>query len=353
MKNPKTYLIVGGVTAIGIATYYLLRGVGGALGGKTLLTISSGANGSTNPIQGAYQFNRTDYVTITATPDNGYNVNGWSVDGNSQGSSGSITLKMDVDHDVVVTFTSDTPVNRIPTTILTSPTGTVPVKQPYTGQYYNNTGDWKWHNKPVTDYTNYDGPDTFRAVQLTFTAVDPYQQPCANVPLLVYTDAVDYNNGEVWLTDMAPHHQGQPLRVVTGADGIATVNVFYRPLNISEWSKKRLYYASWVFWQHDCQFCLEEGSKRCCGFGCTGEEVGVSYNAECPNATVYGREYEFQQVPMGHIVKADYESNTAVSGQILLSCWIGIKAPPASNIQSSTSTPSTPWWQILPPWVIL
>lgn len=326
LKNPKTYLVVGGVTIVGIGAYLLLRGGGGGIGGKTVLQISSGANGHTDPPSGMYEFNASDYITITAVPDTGYHVDQWIVDGNSQGTNNTITLSMSSDHNVVVTFTTGTPTERIPYSITVSPVGMVNVKQPYTGQFYIQAGIAKWHVKPVADYAQYEGPDGYNPAEITFTVLDVYGQPCANVPLLIATDAVDYNNGEVVV----------PSKVTTGTDGTATVSLFYRAVNPSDWSKKRLYYKEQVFWVWANPTCLAEGTVRGCGlWTCTGEEVGVSYNQECPNATVFGSQYEFQTVPLPHVVRAIYEKNTQLQAQAQLSCWIGIKAPPSDHIVNS------------------
>ncbi len=64
------------------------------------LTISSSANGATNPSAGTYQYTHGSQPTISAIPNQGYALSHWTVDGNNAGSSYQLTVTMDNNHTV-------------------------------------------------------------------------------------------------------------------------------------------------------------------------------------------------------------------------------------------------------------
>jgi len=322
MKTWQKAVLVGGAALVGIGVV-VLASKGGVT--KTVLNLTHGANGHTDPIAGTYEFNSNDYVALTAVPDEGYQVNVWTVDGNSRGATNTLTLSMSQNHNVTVTFTTIDGQTRIPTSIrcTTAPPGiTVNLKQLYSGAF--RRGINKWHCKPVTDYANYNEPDEWINQLLEFEALDAYQQPCANVPIVIYTDSQDYNDGELYFSD-----DSHLVKVITGADGKATVSLHYTNNGISELSKKRCYYQHSNLWIVNHPDCLAEGDNYPgCGLLCTGEWTGLEYNAECPNATVYGNQYEHETIPMQHNIRAEYEANRSVATIATLICWFGLKVAP-------------------------
>ena len=326
MKTWQKIALVGGVAAVGIGAAVMLTG---GTGGKTTLNLSHGANGHTEPASGGYEFNPGDYVTLIAIPDSGYQVNVWTVDGNSQGAGNILPLLMSQNHNVTVTFTSITDgQTRIPASLVcnTTPPGmSVNLKQLYIGAFQQSTN--KWHVKPVIDYANYAALDTWVSQVLEFQVLDVYGQPCANAPIIIYMGPEDYNDGELYFSD------GTHLTiVVTGADGKATVSTHYANNDISALSRKRCYYKAHHGIIPDTPSdggCMGEGDVwPGCPFPCISDEIGISYNAQCPNATVYGNQYEHETVPMQHTVRAEYQPNRSIAAYATLICWFGLKAAP-------------------------
>ncbi len=68
------------------------------------LNISLSSNGSTNPPAGSYWKNSTLKVVVTAIPNTGYELNGWTLDGSDQGRSNPLTVAMNSPHTLVASF---------------------------------------------------------------------------------------------------------------------------------------------------------------------------------------------------------------------------------------------------------
>jgi len=66
------------------------------------LTIAATTGGTTNPEPGDYVYAELTAVTITATPDSGYEFSGWS--GDASGTENPITVTMDSDKSVTANF---------------------------------------------------------------------------------------------------------------------------------------------------------------------------------------------------------------------------------------------------------
>lgn len=340
LKNPKTYLIAGGVAvAAGVAWWAL--GSSAVAQGSTQLRLSCGANGSTDPPSGMYDFKASDYVTIKASPATGYSVSEWRVDGNSSkvGTAKELTLSMSQTHDVVVTFTTGTPISNVPYAIK-GPLTVISLMQPYSGQFYNRV----WYNKPVASYDEYEGLEYVPA-EIVVTVVDRWNQPCANISLTVYTDSsADYQECQLTLMD-------NPLHVTTGADGTATITALYHAVTPSDFGRKHLFYH-WRsgftgLWGYDR--CLPDGTNSAAPWPSNwiiGEEVLLcdpqSWEARCG---LSGRDcsinYEYKTVPLSKILHIEYAQNPLVSTDVQLQCWIGFKAPPVDHIHNG-GTPSTP-----------
>ena len=72
--------------------------------GKHRLTILAPAHGTTSPAPGEYDYDEGTSVTIQAIPDEGYEVDYWTLDGNFAGEEDTLTVVMDEDHEVEVFF---------------------------------------------------------------------------------------------------------------------------------------------------------------------------------------------------------------------------------------------------------
>jgi len=68
------------------------------------LTIAAGTGGTTNPSPGTYTYDSGTQVSITATPNSGYQFSGWS--GSASGTTNPISITMDNDKSVTANFTA-------------------------------------------------------------------------------------------------------------------------------------------------------------------------------------------------------------------------------------------------------
>ncbi len=71
------------------------------------LNISASSNGSTNPPTGSYWKNGTLNVVVTAIPNTGYELNGWTLDGSDKGKSNPLTVSMNSPHTLVASFVQE------------------------------------------------------------------------------------------------------------------------------------------------------------------------------------------------------------------------------------------------------
>ncbi|OGD59430.1 hypothetical protein A3K78_07445 [Candidatus Bathyarchaeota archaeon RBG_13_52_12] len=66
-------------------------------------------SGSTKPPAGTYTYYTVTTVTVTATPDSGWKLDHWTLDGNNIGSDKTYSVKMDASHQLKAFFTSTEP----------------------------------------------------------------------------------------------------------------------------------------------------------------------------------------------------------------------------------------------------
>jgi hypothetical protein len=81
------------------------------------LTIESTAGGSTTPTPGTYNFNENSTVQVTATPDTGYALDHWELDGINVGSANPYSVLMNKNHNLKSVFT----LSALPLTVLINP----------------------------------------------------------------------------------------------------------------------------------------------------------------------------------------------------------------------------------------
>ena len=334
VKTTKLLVIGGGIAVAVVGVALLVTGKKKETFGLNLV---HGEHGSTDPPAGLFTFNKGDIVTLVAFPDEGYQVNVWTDNGNSQGAGNQLILTMDTDHNVVVTFTLKNGNGQpcIPASIeclTVPPASSLPVKQKYTGLASAYDGRWQWHVKAVEEYVDWDKPEVFNTVLLEFLVRDIWGEPCPNTPVLLWSDGEFQDGGQIYLGNNIYPPQN-PLRLVSGMDGKVTVSLTYVNHLKSELSHKRLYYKQ-QYPLNTSIWCLSDGIilPACPWPLCMWDEVGVSYNAECPHATVYGPDYEHETVQMPHTVSIKCEERPDVWTYAQLLCWFGIKAPPQLHV---------------------
>lgn len=73
------------------------------------LTITTTSGGTTSPEPGTYSYPQGTNVTVTAVPDEGYELSSWLLDGSYAGSSNNITITMNSNHDIQAVFSTVVP----------------------------------------------------------------------------------------------------------------------------------------------------------------------------------------------------------------------------------------------------
>ena len=73
------------------------------------LTIKATSGGVTNPTPGNYSYPQGTNVTVTATPDDGYQFGNWLLDGSPAGNSNNITITMNSNHTIEAVFSRVVP----------------------------------------------------------------------------------------------------------------------------------------------------------------------------------------------------------------------------------------------------
>lgn len=217
--------IIAGITGYGLYRY-LTTGV--KSGSGFLLQIQPGPNGTTNPAPSASGISEAPgkIVTITAIPDSGYNIGQWIVDGESVGSTASITVTMNMDHTVLVTFVNPSAPTSVPYAI-------VPAASQVVIGYYGCTitlaalnaisntridmTDANWNIGGIAEFT------------IVFKVIDQYGNGVPNVPVTLYPNLFpDYSKyqGYLILNDQMID-QTNPLIMNSDANGNVTVNLSY------------------------------------------------------------------------------------------------------------------------------
>jgi hypothetical protein len=101
------------------------------------LTINAAPEGTTRPPPGNYTYGYMANVTVTAVPDQGYMLNGWTLDGHGWGAGNQVTLTMDRDHVLQPVF-AVAPTSVTLTINATSGGTTDPQPGTYTYSYMSN-----------------------------------------------------------------------------------------------------------------------------------------------------------------------------------------------------------------------
>lgn len=102
MKTTEKIAIAIAVPAITLGSIILIAKAKEKM--QRYLCITAEKGGTTDPPPGRYLYSTSENVTITAIPDSGYTVGTWNVDGVDWGHQDSITVTMDTNHTVIVTF---------------------------------------------------------------------------------------------------------------------------------------------------------------------------------------------------------------------------------------------------------
>mgnify|MGYP001626211181 CR=1 FL=1 len=222
-KWEKIALATGGIIAVAGLAYLFSK----VLAAKKYLIIEAGEGGTTDPPPGRYLRRMGETVTITAVPDAGYTVGIWFVDGVEVARQiPSISVVMDVDHTVIVTFwkggqpppaapagiKSLGPVTVI-SNVATWLTGTPCIDQHIHVAHVGNN----WERDKVASYP------------LKFQVFDAYGNGIPNVDVALWTDPPP-DTGRyrgITLLDGSVHTLDSPLIKKTGGDGVVSVDVGY------------------------------------------------------------------------------------------------------------------------------
>jgi len=327
--------ILGGVAVATVGGILLLVPRGGADGGDNtvFLNFSHGLNGTTDPPAGQIPFPRNSYVTLKAFPDESYIVNGWTVGETSQPATDQLTLKMDKDHNVTVTFTTQDPTPRIPYQLLFSPLPPLEIKQAYKAHFTKISDKLKFLTYPIQsdDYLN--ALDGWLHKTIEFTVVDRNNAPCPNTSIRVYATMVDSYYGAIHFSiDDSRHTVDNPLLVFTGVDGKAQVGIFYANTDLDMLVNQRCYLRREYFyppvppWTEE--YCLHVNELwDVCEWGinaCIREDSGTAFDFPCPNATVYGPQYEYQTGTYPHTLTA-YIPDTTLAISYAVNTRFGIR----------------------------
>lgn len=235
----KGALAVGGIILAGVAGYagykYLIQGQGGGGGGGGgfLLQLLPGTGGKTNPASSPSGIMEPAgaIVTITAIPNSGYSVGQWILDGVEAGNSPSLTVTMNMDHTVIVTFwEGGQPPPSAPYAIV--PVGGSATAWGFYGakvflgladtiartEIHNCDQNWTW--------------DNWAQFQAQFKVVDATGQGVPNVTVNLFPDTFPDNGNNVGLIgylalNLEMHTGSDPLILTTDANGIVTFSMTY------------------------------------------------------------------------------------------------------------------------------
>lgn len=224
-KTAKTLLFIGGSLIFIGGIIILVTKVSAVV--KKYLSISAGEGGTTDPPPGRYLKNVGENVTIRALPSEGYTVGVWVVDGVQVAEQvESITVTMDVAHDVIVTFwKGGVPPPTPPQSIMSL--GSVTVK--------SNIGAW-FTGTPAVDQCchvahcdDFWKPNGLVKTPMKFKVVDAASRGVPNVDVALWTDSPPdpgrYRG--TTLLDGEVHTSLNPLIKKTDADGVVSVDVSY------------------------------------------------------------------------------------------------------------------------------
>jgi len=218
MKREHKIALALGIPTAGLLAFYLIAKA--KMPWQKYLYISAGEGGTTDPPPGTYKLNVNEEVTITAIPDSGYTVGKWSVDGVDWGHVDSITITMDTDHIVIVTFwKGGVPPPTEPALIKSL--GMPVVKTPI-GGWVTGTACVDQHVK-VSELTPAEPP------KIQFQVVDAAGKGVPGVDVALWTDPMpDPSRYKGILTlDGAYRPLEKPLVKKTDSNGIVSAELHY------------------------------------------------------------------------------------------------------------------------------
>lgn len=207
------------LSAIGVGGYFLLSRYY-VLPWQKYLNISADVGGTTDPAPGRYKKRINENVTITAIPAPNYTVGTWIVDGANFGHTDTISVTMDTDHSVIVTFWF----HGIP-----PPTEPVKIVSEGPATVIQNLGVWDTNHIariwPFKDDWSWVG---WSSITMKFQVQDSAQKGVPNIPVAVWTDPKDISRyAGTTLINGNFHGIGNPLTFTTDSDGVVTVPLAY------------------------------------------------------------------------------------------------------------------------------
>jgi hypothetical protein len=230
-NNAKAALGVGGIILGGTAGYalykYLTQGQTPPPGNTFLLQILPGSGGTTTPAPSPSGIVETanQVVTITAVPNDGYSIGQWIIDGVDAGNSTSLSVTMNMDHTVIVTFwEGGVPPPSVPVAITCL--GSVQVMGYYGAKATQGTlggsvsvkncdQNWTWEN--------------WAQYIMIFKVVDASGNGVPNVPVRLYPDLFpDTGKYKGYLAlNLQMITSSNPLNLITDQNGLITVSLTY------------------------------------------------------------------------------------------------------------------------------
>jgi hypothetical protein len=223
-RETKIALAIGIPVVIGLGAYLAYKTYSRL---KKYLYISVGEGGTTLPAPGTYMYNVGENVTITAFPDEGYTVGTWTVDGVEVARQvGSITVTMDADHNVIVTFwKGGVPPPTAPVGIKSLGSVTVVSN---VGAWITGTPCWDQHINVYYFGNNWES-GKFASYPLKFQVFDAGGNGVPNVDVALWTetppDSGRYRG--TTLLDGDVHTINKPLVKKTDGNGVVSVDVSY------------------------------------------------------------------------------------------------------------------------------
>jgi hypothetical protein len=226
--NTKIAVLVGGTSIVGVAAYAIMRAMGNQPSGM-ILQIQASEGGTTNPAPSPSGISEPtgQVVTITATPNSGYTIGTWLLDGVAVGNGSSIQVTMDMNHSVIVTFwQGGVEPPSYPVAII-APNSTL-----VTGYYLCTVELGLLNSVALTRIQNTDQNWTignYQKYPVTFKVIDASGKGVPNIPVNLYPDLFPDNSkyrGYIATNDQAIS-ASNPLQLTTDSNGNVTVNVSY------------------------------------------------------------------------------------------------------------------------------
>jgi hypothetical protein len=220
----KIALATGGIITVAGVIYLASKVTAAA---KKYLVIESGEGGTTDPPPGRYMKNAGETLTIKAIPNAGFTVGIWVVDGVEVARQiDSISVTMDADHTVIVTFwEGGTPPPALPAGIKSL--GSVTVLS-NVAAWISGTPCIDQHIHVAHVGNNWEGGKV-ASYPLKFQVFDAYSKGIPNVDVALWTDAPP-DTGRyrgTTLLDGTIHTSNNPLIKKTDAYGVVSAEVGY------------------------------------------------------------------------------------------------------------------------------